>query len=139
MESTARPTDDHTRRSRIDSSDRRVPHADLVSLEAVVSLLVKKGIVTVEELYDAEEKLRLESHKSAHSPVIPVPSESHSESRQHESGPKGRHRSHSWLKRKMSRRRWTRRLGTALFGWEWKKVKRERKKPPAFDLSGMED
>jgi hypothetical protein len=35
----------------------------------------------------------------------------------------GSRKKHSWLKRKMSKKRWSRRLGTFLFGWEWKKVK----------------
>jgi len=26
----------------------------------------------------------------------------------------------------MSKRRWTRRLGTALFGWKWRKVKKSK-------------
>jgi len=38
-------------------------------------------------------------------------------------------RNASWLKRTMVKRRWTRRLGTFLFGWEWKKVKVERSNP----------
>jgi len=92
--------------------------ADLISTEAVVNMLIRKGICTAEDLYDEERRLQQEAREfNSDTHFVDIPS-------MHESGlvPPNRRR-RSWLKRKMAKRRWTRRLGTQLFGWEWKKVK----------------
>ncbi|MDZ7261069.1 MAG: hypothetical protein ONB05_02985 [candidate division KSB1 bacterium] len=88
-----------------------VPQADMISLETVVNMLVKKRLCTVDELFDEERKIREKNLEQRYSPVVNIQERSH-------------HSRHSWLKRIMSKRRWTRRLGTFLFGWKWKKVKR---------------
>ncbi len=92
--------------------------SDLISLEAVVNVLVRKGICTAEELFEEERKRKHHSHKVKNLTVVQTGDELSQRGR----GSSKRHR--SWLKRKMSKRRWTRKLGTALFGWQWKKVKR---------------
>lgn len=105
---------------------------NLVSLQALIEALVAKGVVTPEEL----SRFELEHRKKLH--------EQHQ--REQPSNDSGRRtvnyhyysistqssRSSSssrlrWLKRKMSKRRWTRRLGTLLFGWKWKKISKEKK------------
>jgi hypothetical protein len=117
----------------------RVPHADLISLQAVVTVLVKKGIVTAEELYEIEKQIRTERREALAAPVVSIPSKPNPTSQPSHNKTRTHHHRDSGLKRIMSKRRWTRRLGTFLFGWQWKKVKRERKKPTETDLAGVED
>ncbi|MCR4439255.1 MAG: hypothetical protein QHJ34_08445 [bacterium] len=82
------------------------PLADTISLRTVVNLLLRKGVVTVEELLDEESRnLAWGDTPTAESPHVV----------------KGRRA--VGLKRLMSKTRVTRRLGTWLFGWRWKKVR----------------
>ncbi|MFQ5650307.1 MAG: hypothetical protein ACE5IY_10235 [bacterium] len=97
---------------------RGFPIAEVVSLETVVNILIRKGICTPDELYEEEQKRRKEMLSTRPTPVVHTGRQAHS----HGNGTNHR-RTSSWLKRKMSKRRWTRRLGTRIFGWEWKKVK----------------
>jgi hypothetical protein len=84
------------------------PIADTISLRTVVNLLLRKGVVTVEELLDEESRnLAWED-----GPPADVPKTA-----------KG-HRA-AGLKRLMSKTRLTRRIGTWLFGWRWKRVRIE--------------
>ena len=89
-------------------------HADLsfsseISTAALVRLLVRKGIVTPAELLEEERRNRLS---------LTAPSED-SASRTH--------LSKSRLKRWAAKRRWTRRLTHRLFGWEFKRIRYEKK------------
>ncbi|MFQ5865249.1 MAG: hypothetical protein ACE5IW_08495 [bacterium] len=104
------------------------PVADLVSLEALVNLLVRKGLCTPEELFE-EEKRRQDYYQKLKDVSIVKTKEL--QSRADDSSERPRY---SWLKRKMSKRRWTRRLGTALFGWRWRKVKKSPKKGELEDI-----
>ncbi|MFQ5675744.1 MAG: hypothetical protein ACE5G1_07600 [bacterium] len=112
---------DHTHGNNKDNNHpRRSDHsdiADVVSLETVVGIMLDKRICTAEELYEAEKNRRLHLDKA--SGISLVRTDDSGSSRDGESP----RRKQNWLKRKMSKRRFTRRLGTALFGWEWKKVK----------------
>ena len=92
-------------------SQEFVPNGDIISPETIVNILVKKGICTVEELFILEGQIQEKNKDAKDSKVIAIKSE-YSRGRL------------PWLKRWMSKRRWTRRLGTALFGWKWKKVKK---------------
>lgn len=94
------------------------PIADVVSLESIVNLLIRKGICTPEELYEEEQRHRDERHQRSRSQIVQTNRGAGNGSNGVSSG-----KNTGWLKRKMSKRRWTRRLGTKLFGWEWKKVK----------------
>ncbi len=94
-----------------EKKDNLVPEADVISLETVVNMLVQKGICTTNELFMLEGKVQKKNEELNKNNYVAIKNKS-SQVRFH------------WLKRKMGKRRWTRRLGTALFGWQWKKVKK---------------
>ncbi len=101
-------------------SSQSFPIADLVSLESVVNILIRKGICTPEELYQEEQLRRQEGKqqkKNQQSVTVPGTNPPLQNGVHH----KG-HNS-NWLKRKMSKKRWARKLGSFFFGWEWKKHK----------------
>ncbi len=90
-----------------------------VSVETLVRVLARKGLVTPAELA-AEEEARRRQRREQEAQLARVITEHHVRSSSH-----GEYRRpRSWLKRVMAKRRWTRRLGTFLFGWKWKKVYR---------------
>jgi hypothetical protein len=93
-----------------------MPMADMISVETVVNLLIRKGICTPEEFFEEERKRQEYSLKFKNVGIIQTPESSQSETDY-------KVKKQSWLKRKMSKYRWSRKLGTALFGWKWKKVK----------------
>ena len=84
---------------------------DMISCETIVNMLINKKICTAEELFMLEGKIREQNKETKNNNFISVKKEHH----------RGRF---PRIKHAMSRHRWTRRLGTALFGWKWKKVKR---------------
>lgn len=94
------------------------PIADIVSLETIVNLLIRKGICTPEELYEEEQRVRQDRQTAE-----PTPTPMVARTLREPLPVNGSKRKSSWLKRKMSKKRWSRRLGTFLFGWEWRKVK----------------
>ncbi|MFQ5822996.1 MAG: hypothetical protein ACE5JB_02975 [bacterium] len=108
-----------------------LPIADIISLETVVNILVRKGICTPEELFE-EEKRRQQYNQNVKDISVVQTGKKHTQrdDRSHRN-------QQSWLKRKMSKRRWTRRLGTALFGWKWKKVKVANKTMNNIDDVGV--
>lgn len=93
-----------------DQSDNPIPNADEISVETLINLLVKKGIITSDELFMFEGKLREEKHQLKHANYVKIKN-------YHDRGRFPR------LNKFMSRYRWSRRLGTFLFGWKWKKFK----------------
>lgn len=95
------------------------PISDIISVETVVNVLVQKGICTAEELFE-EERRRREYSKQYREIKIVQPPIDPEQLRREELRKK-----QNWLKRKVSKRRWSRHLGTRLFGWQWKKVKIE--------------
>jgi|GEM_PF-1495187 len=101
------------------------PIADVVSLESIVKLLIRKGICTPEELYQEEQRRQIELESMSQSHGVGTARDSVNGSNGLSHG-----RNAGWMKRKMSKRRWTRRLGTKFFGWEWKKVKIQGKTVP---------
>jgi len=88
-----------------------VPNADVISLETLVNMLVAKGICTVEELFMLEGRVQELNQKNHTTNIVSI----------HNQFDRGRF---PGLKKAMSKHRWSRRLGTLLFGWKWKKVKR---------------
>ncbi len=88
-----------------------VPNADVISLETMVHMLVTKGVCTAEELFILEGRVQDLNHRSHATNVVSIQNQYN----------RGRF---SGLKKAMSKHRWTRRLGTFLFGWKWKKVKK---------------
>ncbi|MDZ7315725.1 MAG: hypothetical protein ONB24_06340 [candidate division KSB1 bacterium] len=81
-----------------------------ISSAALVSVLIRKGVVSAAELLEEERRLRA-ANRSEHAPI---------------EGEHSHH--HSRLKRWASKRRWSRRLTHFLFGWEFKRVRVESHK-----------
>ncbi|MBN2007820.1 hypothetical protein JW960_00585 [candidate division KSB1 bacterium] len=102
-----------TARPAITTTQNWVPNANEISKETIINMLVTKGICTPEELFQMEGRLRDERSYSADGGLVV-----------NVKNVKDRGRFYG-LKRSMSKRRWTRRLGTMLFGWKWKKIKKE--------------
>lgn len=93
-----------------------VPQADSLSIETVINMLVQKKICTVEELFMLEGKIREKNSEENQTQYVRI-----KEHQEEHSANEMR-----WLKRKFSKHRWTRRLGTFLFGWHWRKIKRSQ-------------
>ncbi len=106
------------------------PIADVVSVQSLANVLIRKGICTPEELYQEEQRRRQENTSAPRTTIVQTPPSQRVMARENGSG--HRHKS-GWLKRKMSKKRWTRRLGSLVFGWEWKKVKTNRGNQPLED------
>jgi len=102
--------------------------ADLVSLGALVNVLIRNGICTAEELFE-EERTHLNSVKD----ISIVKTDGSADSHQRSSDKRNR----SWLKREMSKRRWTRKLAAVFFGWEWKKVRNNRNNKGAIQVENF--
>ena len=105
--------------------------ADLVSLGALVNVLIRNGICTAEELFEEERTRRL--YLNSVKEISIVKTDGSADSHQRSSDKRNR----SWLKREMSKRRWTRKLGRALFGWEWKKVRNNRNNKGAIQVENF--
>ena len=93
---------------------------DLVSLEALVNVLIRNGVCTAEELFEEERTRRIYLDSTKNISLVKTEDSGQSLG----SSPDKRNR--SWLKRKMSKRRWTRKLGEVLLGWEWRKVQNNK-------------
>ncbi len=91
---------------------RTVADADIISLETIVHVLVNKGLCTREELLACEKNVQKQRPVNHQNSYINIKN-NHDRGRFPD------------LKRSMSRHRWSRRLGTLLFGWKWKKVKKK--------------
>lgn len=90
-----------------------VPNADVISLETMVNMMVSKGICTAEELFMLEGRVQELNQKNNNNKNF-LPIQNHHD--------RGRLPA---LKRAMSKHHWSRRLGSLLFGWKWKKMKRK--------------
>ncbi|MDZ7372593.1 MAG: hypothetical protein ONB23_01365 [candidate division KSB1 bacterium] len=99
------------------SLDRLLEEYD-VSLESVLRVLVRRGIVSPAEIAQ-EEEARRERRRAREEELRKMLAVQQAQTLVHDSSYR---RPRSWLKRVMAKRRWTRRLGTFLFGWKWKKV-----------------
>ena len=95
----------------VEEQNDSVPDADVISLETIVNILVKKKICTAEELFILEGRIQEQNRNNKKNNFVKVKNNYNQTS-------------YSGLKRIMIKRRWTRRLGTFLFGWKWKKVKK---------------
>ncbi|MDQ7063193.1 MAG: hypothetical protein Q9P90_02990 [candidate division KSB1 bacterium] len=95
-----------------------------ISPAALVQVLLNKGIVTLDELERAQMQLHERREKSRPEP-LPENSATYTfGASQRKRRSRHSHRSFrgSWLKKHMARFRWSRRLGTLLFGWKWKRI-----------------
>ena len=89
---------------------------DFVSNATIAKILIDKGICTRAELVNLEQKYR--EFRGANKALHLVQTDLSAASE-----PRSRHENSNWLKRKMSKYRWSRSLGTFLFGWKWRKTK----------------
>ena len=96
-------------------------HLGFISTATVVNLLIEKGICTANELLDAEKKRRKQIDDFDKIQLVQTTASSESKS-----SVEAQPHKVNWLKRKMSKKRWTRRLAKVLFGWEYKKVQINR-------------
>ena len=115
--SESNQSEEHEQQESDSKSLGKLVAADLVSLEALVTVLIRNGVCTAEELFEEEKTRRLYLNSTKNISVVKTEDSGQS---QKSSSDK---RNQSWLKRKMSKRRWARKLDGALFGWEWKKVR----------------
>jgi len=93
------------------SNVRLVPNADVISLETMVHMLVNKKICTAEELFVLQGRVQELTQNNDTNNFVPI----------HNNFDRGKFPA---LKRALSQHRWSRRLGTLLFGWKWKKIKK---------------
>lgn len=102
---------DRSEGNRGDGNTHFVANADEISLETLINLLAQKKLITVDELFSLESRMR--DYKQYRNDVSYVNIKNNYD--------RGRFPE---LKKTMSRHRWSRRLGSFLFGWKWKKVKK---------------
>ena len=90
---------------------------DRISVESLVALLVRKGLCTEAELLEEENLRRAESSRFQDSQYMRIDNDDvdadHWDRPQHP------------LRKIFAKYRWSRRLGTAIFGWKWKKLKKD--------------
>ena len=91
---------------------------DKVTLEALVNVLVQQGLCTEEQLLAEEARLRAVQRTMANLHFKPV--------RVSHAAPKTTQPKHP-VKQWAAQRRWTRLLGSYIFGWKWRKYKKKEK------------
>lgn len=96
----------------------------LISRQALLELLVEKGYLTHRELSEKELAVMQAGRpewSQADSAVPEGPMHLvQTRSRREHAAPRFR-----WLRKVMSRHRWTRKLGSMIFGWKWRRVKHD--------------
>ena len=108
-----------------ESQDADITDIEQISLEAVINVLIKRGICTETELFAEENRLRTSGlwtseENMASTPFAPVRTYSERDGRHHEYDTNP-------LRRWAAKRPWSRRLGSLLFGWKWHRKKRDQK------------
>jgi hypothetical protein len=99
---------------RISETPNFVPQGDSISVETIVNILVQKKICSVEELFRLEGQIREKQQVSHQTEYYRIKQQSEVVSNETK---------HRWLRRFFIKYHWTRKLGTMLFGWRWKKVR----------------
>jgi hypothetical protein len=103
--------------------------ADQVSMEALINVLIKRGLCTENELLAEENRLHARRDTAPRLNFTPVQIQRESYEHvqiQHESYEHKRH-DNNRLRRWASKRQWSRKLGTLLCGWKWHRKKRDPK------------
>ena len=98
-------------------SSRQVPIGQLISKEAVVNVMLRKGLCSEAELLEEERRLRGSNGSFDDSQYVRIPDPESAQSWDRPQHP---------LRKVFSKFRWSRRLGTAIFGWKWRRVKKEQ-------------
>ncbi len=91
---------------------------DRVSVQALINVLIKRGLCIENELLAEEDRLQARRETAPRLDFTPVqiPRESYEHKR----------RDINRLRRWASKRQWSRKLGTLLFGWKWHRKKRDQ-------------
>lgn len=95
-----------------------VSTVDHVSIEALINVLIKRGLCTENELIAEENRLHTLRETVAHFDFTPV--------QIHREGHEYRHHHYHSIRRWAAKHHWSRRLGTLLFGWKWHRRKKEQ-------------
>ncbi|MGH7496580.1 MAG: hypothetical protein ACREOO_29875 [bacterium] len=90
---------------------------DRISLEALINVMVQQGFCTEEQLLAEEARLRTVHRTVSNLHFRPV---------RVSSVPGEKQRKHP-IKKWAAERRWARRLGAFLFGWQWRKFKKKER------------
>jgi hypothetical protein len=98
-------------------SFRRSGSGDRISVESLAAVLVRKGLCTEAELLEEENLRSAESGRLQNAQYVRI--ENEEVDAEHWGRPQ-----HP-LRRVFAKYRWSRRLGTAIFGWKWKKLKKD--------------
>jgi hypothetical protein len=77
-----------------------------ISTATVVKLLISKGVLSLQEILDEEKKTR--SHSVSHPTAEAILT--------------GHHKNRG-IRKLAAKHRWSRRLTTTLFGWQWRKTR----------------
>ena len=97
-------------------SRRPIPD-DKISVESLVAVLVRKGLCSEAEVLAEENLRRAESGRLEDSQYVRIDNDDvdaeHWDRPQHP------------LRKVFAKYRWSRRFGTAIFGWKWKKLKKD--------------
>lgn len=102
----------------IESGDNLV---NRVSVEALINVLIKRGLCTANELLAEENRLHAWRATTPSLDFTPVQIQRESHAR-----PSHKPQAGNRLRRLASKRQWSRRLGTLLFGWKWHRRKKEQ-------------
>ena len=103
------------RRHREGATARRAAIGERISVETVVNVMLRKGLCTEAELLDEERRREGDGHDDSHYVRIDSAAD------KAENWDRPQHP----LRKIFAKYRWSRQLGSVLFGWKWKKLKKE--------------
>lgn len=103
-------------------SKRQVTSIEQVSLNTVIQVLIKRGFCTEADLIAEEARQRAVEQPRDPMPAMHFsPVQTHSERQVHRHRREDSNRIRRWA----SKRHWSRKLGTLIFGWKWHRKKNE--------------
>ncbi len=102
------------------SENDLIPQVDSISPETVIHMMVRKGICTTGELFILEGQIREKKTVAQQVDYVRIKQIYENQTATEK---------WLWLKRVFVKHHWTRWLGSKIFGWRWKKVKRAPSMP----------
>ncbi|MDZ7290734.1 MAG: hypothetical protein ONB44_18530 [candidate division KSB1 bacterium] len=110
---------DTSLRSNVITTTKNMIHTiDQVSVEAVINVLLKRGICTEAELLAEENRLYSVREAMTNFNFTPVQINRPDHAHRHRRDPNP-------IRRWAAKHHWSRRLGTLIFGWKWHRKKKE--------------
>jgi hypothetical protein len=91
--------------------------SDKISLEALINVVLQQGLCTEEQLFAEEARLRAVQRTMSNMQFRPV---------RVSTAPREIQKKHP-VKKWAAERRWARRIGGFLFGWQWRKFKKKER------------